>query len=331
MMVERYIVRSIPRLNTFFGGGIPKESMVHLYGPFQSGKTLLVYQLLYELVYQGLGNALYIDTEASFRSNFSDTVGRRFEERFGKGVRLCDVKLSRSVLMRGGKKLGVSEFKRELAAILDDLGILYDIEDLSDAVRLFTRKVDLVSDERGKKIIYLLDGVDLALALKILDIEAEVGRKGEKTEVKIKGLSDPVTSPLAKFIRKYRVSFLVIDSMGMLVKGLAVSLSDLPARAVVTNLIIGSLIRLASIYGLVVIATNHESRNPTGKGFHSFYGGNAFGYGFKYSLYLSKLGKGLRRLVAERSPILPEYSEYIDLKIGEDGFYEVESVDKDTG
>lgn len=331
VMVERYIIRSIPRINELFGGGLPRESMVHLYGPYQSGKTLLIYQLLYELTYQGLGNALYIDTEASFRSNFSDEMARRFADRFGARVKICDVSIGRSVLRRGGKRLKLSEFRRELAAILDELEIMYDIEDLSDATRFFVRSIDLVSGERGKRIIYLLDGVGIESVLKFLDIDADIERKGGKTEVKIKGLADPLTSPLSKFIRKYKISFLVLDSLGMLVKGLAVSLSDLPARAVVTNLIVGGLIRLASAYKLIVIATNHESRNPAGKGFHSFYGGSAIGYGFKYSLYLSRLGKNRRRLVAERSPLLPDYMYSIDLEIRDDGFYEVEEGAKDTG
>lgn len=330
-MVDRFIIRSLPKMNEFFGGGLPRESMVHLYGPYQSGKTLLIYQLLYELTYQGLGNALYIDTEASFRSNFSDELARRFVNRFGKGVKISDVSIVRSVLRRGGKKLNLSDFRKELAAILDELEIVYDIEDLSDATKFFMRSVDLVSGDRGKKIIYLLDGVDIATMLKLLDIDAEVERKGGKTEVKIKSLADPLSSPLAKFIRKYKVVFVVLDSLGMLVKGLAISLSDLPARAVVTNLIIGGLIRLASAHKLIIIATNHESKNPTGKGFHSFYGGNAVGYGFKYSLYLSKVGKGRRRLVAERSPLLPEYTYAIDLEIKEDGFYEVREDSEGSG
>ncbi len=322
-MVDRFIIRSIPKVNVLFGGGLPRESMVHIYGPFQSGKTFLIYQLLYELVYQGLGNALYIDTEASFRSNFSDELTMRFAKRFGSGVKISDVLITRGVLKRGGKKVRLSDFKKELAAVLDDLEYVYDLEDLSDAVKFFVRSIDLYSEERGKRLIYLLDNVDIGSMLRLLDIDAEVERKGGKTEVKIKGLSDPITSPLSKFIRKYKISFLVVDSLGMLVKGLAISLSDLPARAVVTNLIVGGLIRLASSYKLVVIATNHESKNPTGKGFHSFYGGNAIGYGFKFSLYLSKIGRGKRRLVAERSPLLPEYTHYVDLEIKEDGFYEI--------
>jgi len=40
-MVDRFIIRSIPKVNVLFGGGLPRESMVHIYGPFQSGKTFL--------------------------------------------------------------------------------------------------------------------------------------------------------------------------------------------------------------------------------------------------------------------------------------------------
>ncbi len=160
-----------------------------------------------------------------------------------------------------------------------------------------------------------------------LNIEAEVLRVGEKTEVKIKRVGDPVAGSLSKFIREYRIKFVVIDSLGMIVKGLAIGLADLPARAAVTNLIIGGLIRLASNYRLIIFATNHESRNPI-KNYYSFYGGNPIGYGFKYSLYLARKGVGRRSLVVERSPVLPERSLTIDLEIGDDGFYEVSEDDK---
>lgn len=319
-VVSRFLVNSLPRLNEAFLGGVGEESLIHIYGPYQSGKTLLLFQILYELVSRGHGNALFIDTEASFRNNFSRVMKNRFMDRFSLSLDILDVEVI--LYSRGSRRRkDFKSVRKVFEAILDELGLEYDDVDLDDAVRVFLKDVELSSKVR-KNVIYLLDNMSLDMMLSLLNIEAEVVRRGEKTEVKVRRVGDPLSGGLSKFIRKYRVKFLVLDSIGMLVKGLAIGLSDLPARAAVTNLIIGGLIRLASVYRLVIFATNHESRNPV-KNYHSFYGGNPIGYGFKYSLYLGRRGGGRRALVVERSPVLPDKDLSIELEIRDDGFYEV--------
>jgi hypothetical protein len=322
--IEHFLVNSIPLLNEVFRGGIGEESLIHIYGPYQSGKTLLLFQILYEFVSRGYGNALFIDTEASFRNNFSTEMKKRFENRFSYSVNILDVELVR---FSRRKKKELNEVKKIFEAIFGELDFPVDDNDLYMALKIFFKDIRLESSKR-KKAIYLLDNIGLKEFLYILNIRADIERVGGKTEVKIKELGDPIASSLSNFINKYGVKFLVIDSLGMLVKGLAVGLSDLPARASVTNLIIGGLIRLASHYKLIVFATNHESRNPVSN-LYSFYGGSPIGYGFKYSLYLARKGIGKRMLVVERSPIIAERSLVIPLEIREDGFYQAD-VDGDN-
>ena len=326
MSVKRYLITSLPRVNEVFRGGVGEESMIHIYGPYQSGKTLLIFQLIYELVSKGYGNALYIDTEASFRNNFSSEIRDRFKERFGVGVNIFDVLLERYVVSGRKRRKMESEVRKVFEAILDELGVEYSVEDLRDMLRVFLKSIELKAEKSRYPSIYLLDTIDLASLLSILNIDAEVSRVGEKTEVKIKRVGDPLVGSLSKFVREHGVKFIVIDSLGMLVKGLAIGLADLPARAAVTNLILGGLIRLTSSYRLIVFATNHESRNPI-RNYYSFYGGNPIGYGFKFSLYLAKRGVGRSSLIVERSPVLPEKSLSINLEIKDDGFYEVGDED----
>ena len=42
-MVNKYIIESIPGLNKVFMGGLGEEALIHIYGPYQGGKTILTY------------------------------------------------------------------------------------------------------------------------------------------------------------------------------------------------------------------------------------------------------------------------------------------------
>ncbi len=319
-MSRRYLINSIPKLNEIFNGGIPEESLIHIYGPFKAGKTYLILQLIYELVGKGFGNALYIDTEASVKSNFLNSLPNAFRERFKYDIKVVDVGLNKYVTGKSRKKYNERDIRNVFITVLNELGIEYDSEALKDAIRIFLKKHDLTASEKLKSnAIYVLDRIGVREFLSILDIEADVQKVGEKTEVKIRRLGDVSLSPLSRFIRDYSIKFMVVDSIGMLVKNLAISLSDLPARATVTNLIIGGLIRLASEYKLIIFVANHESRNPV-KQTYSFYGGSPIGYGFKYSLYLAISKDNRRVLIVDRAPHLAPHSLKIPLVIGDDGF-----------
>ncbi len=330
MLVKRYRLNTLPKLNYVFQGGLGEESMVHIYGPYQAGKTILTIQLIYEILSQDNVSALYIDVESSLKNNFivEDRLNA-FKERFKFEAKIASVgieKYARSSKRRDRKS--ISELKRIFETVLDELEIEYDKDDLTDALHVFLKQYELKVDKSEKKCIYVLDGIQLNDLYKLLDIDAEVSSIGQKIEIKVKRQGDPITSPLSKFIRKNNIKVIVIDSLGSLLKNLPTGLSDLPARAVALNLLLTSLMKLTTFYKLIVIVTNHESVNPTKDNIRIYYGGIAVGYSFKYSIHLARKGEK-RFIIVDRAPHIPDRSVKIELAINDDGFHEVTSENED--
>jgi hypothetical protein len=204
--------------------------------------------------------------------------------------------------------------------ILDELELQYDKVDLEDALKAFIKELQLRADSKKQNCLYLLTGIGLEDMFKLLDIEASISSVGDKLEVNVKYCGDPLKSPLSKFIRKYNIKLIVIDSLGSLIKNMPTKPQYLPARASALNLMLTSFMKMTAAYKLIILATNHESINPIGKGFPVFYGGISVGYSFKYSLHLTR--KGVNRiLIVERAPHLPDRSIKIPLTIGKDGFH----------
>jgi len=323
MKLKSYIIDSIPKLNEVFIGGITEGSMIHLYGPFQSGKSLLLIQILYEFVGKKFGNALYIDTEASIRNNFESIWLDRFRDRFKYEVSMEKVNIEKYTKAKGGKKKFLKEIKAIFEDVFTELNI--DVDDilLDRALRILTPNIVLSSEKsRFPNKIYILESVDLPTILTLLNIKADIKRVGDKIEVKIKGYEDVLSSPISIFIDKYKIKFLVIDSLGTLIKPLMSSLQDLPARANVTNMILTGLMRLVSDHKLIVFVSNHESKSPIKSSYYTFYGGSPIGYSFKYSIYLKRIGVGEREIIAYRAPHIPEKSWSLKLVIKDDGFHE---------
>lgn len=328
MLIKRYNLKSLPALNHVFQGGLGEESMIHIYGPYQAGKTILALQLIYEVLSQDDVSALFIDIESSLKNNFivKERI-KAFNDRFNHKIKIEPVIIEEYSKSKKRNKKSLNDLRRVFETVLDELEINYDKEDLIDALRVFLKEYELVAEGKGKKSIYILDGVQLIDLYKLLDINAELANVGNKVEIKVKGQRDPITSPLSKFIRKYDVKILVIDSLGSLLKNLPTGLSDLPARAVALNLLLTSLMKLTTFYKLIVIVTNHESINPMKEGIKIYYGGIAVGYSFKYSLHLTRKGEK-RLLIAERAPHIPDRSVKIDLALDIDGFHEADVNDK---
>ena len=329
-MLKRYIIDSIPRLNEVFIGGLREEAMIHIYGAFQTGKSLLTIQILYEMVGKNFGNALYIDTESSILNNFGDIWLDRFRERFKYDVKMVRVGINKYVKVKGGKKKFIRDVQAVIQDDLSDLGIEVEPHLLNRVLQILLPGTELYPyEDYRKNVIYVLDGVGIDSMLKILDVDAEVMRVGDKMEVKIKSYGDLYSSPLSLFINRYKVKFIVLDSLGSLIKPLLSSLQDLPARANITNIILNSLMRLVSKYNLIAFVLNHESKAPM-KNFHTFYGGASVGYGFKYNLYLKRVDKSVRELVVYRAPHLPELNWNIKLSIDEGGFHEYMEDSKES-
>lgn len=328
-MLKRFIIDSIPRLNEIFMGGLREESLIHVFGQFQSGKSLLTIQLLYEMVGKGFGNSLYLDTEASIINNFSENWMDWFKERFRNEVKMTRVRVDRFSSRSRERRKTAKEVAAALIEVLSDLKIKVEENLVDRVVELLLPYIELTPMETGRNMIYVLDGVSIDLALNILNIKADIKRKGDKMDVKILEYGDVESSPLSTFIHKYKVKFMVLDSLGNLFKPIQGGLQDLPARAGLISLVLNSFMRLASRHKLIIFVLNHESRNPA-KGNYTFYGGSSVGYGFKYSLYLRRLGESKRELIVYRAPHLPDGRWRIKLIIKEGGFYACEDDSKES-
>ena len=311
---------SIDGLNQVF----PEENSgglaIHIYGPPKVGKSILCYQLVYELVTGGYGNALYIDTEAAFTNAFQPVWVKRFKERFGKEITVEKVEVIKYARKRSDKR----EILKIFETVLNDLGISYSKMDLEKAIEIFLKKIEIKAPKQ-ENAVYVIEENDIIRLLSFLGIEAELDMSKEKMEFKVKKVIDIDASPLSKFIKEHNIKVVVVDSIGMVIKRLRSDLASLPARAQALNHFIGGLTALTSHYSLVFIATNHESKAP--QGFHSyFFGGSPVGYGFKFSFYMSS-NKEVRKLTLVRSPYHKDRAVEIELTLDEQGFREIKQDD----
>ncbi len=322
----KYLIRSIPKLNEFFMGGVGEGTLTHIYGRYQSGKSLLALQILYEWVSSGVGNALVIDSEHSFMDNFGYIWVDRFSRRFSSKVDLKTVVKARYSI-KGGKRKYLTEVRTILLDVFEDLGIDVDPVYLKKVLDYLLPKIELKSEDRGGRSIYVYNCSGIEDFASLIGYEAAL-KAGSKLSVSASRISDPSTSPLSLFMSKYKVKFLFVDSLGGLLKNYVFSLQDYPARAAILNIVLHTLATIADEYGLVVLVSNHESRSPANN-FTSFYGGSPVGYGFKYSLYLRMKSPNIRELIGYRSPHLPEAGWRLSLHLSDEGFKEYDKSDKE--
>ncbi len=331
-MSRRYIIDSLPNLNTFFMSGVGESTIAHIYGPFQSGKSLLIIQILSEWVSKGFGNALILDTEMTILNNFGKEWMDRFSKRFGKDVKMVP-SYTRKYTVKGGKKRYLNDVLTAIETVLHDLDIEIERPRLRKLLENIMPRYEIVPKEDGdiNNKIYLINIQDITYLFSLMDIEAKVSNEGQKMGFQIRYDRDISISPLASFISKYKIRFISLDSLGGLLKFRHYDLQDYPARASMLSSLLHSLARLASQYKLVIFVANHETRSPSNNPYISFYGGSSVGYGFKYTLYIRKKGKNMREITGYRAPHLPEMEYRLDVYIEEDGFHEVrEDGSKDS-
>jgi len=332
-MSKRYLIDSLRSLNEFFMDGVEAGTLAQIYGPFQAGKSLLILQMLYEWVSKGLGNALVLDTELSILNNFSRRWHDRFIKRFGREVSLNKVS-SRKYVVKGGKRRYLTDVTNVVLEVLSDLDIEVDrpvirrlLEQLIPEDELYPEK-----EADGLGHIFVCEIKDLSHLYRLMGLEANVTEEKDKIDIMVRHKTDLYASSLARFIEKYHIKFVSLDSLGGLIKTLTSMnrVQNFPVRASALNILLHNISRLANELELVVFVSNHESRSPINN-FYSFYGGSSVGYGFKYTLYLKRVKEYKRELIGYRAPHLPENAFNVLLKITEGGFYEVDKdADKDS-
>ncbi len=317
-MSRRLLIISIPRLNEVFMGGVAPSSMIHIYGRYQTGKSLLALQILYEWVSSGFGSALVLDSEHSFYNNFSKTWMERFAKRFGVEVEM--VRLSKEKYrVQGGKRRYLNDIRNVMMDVFGELGMEVDETYLRRVLEYLLPQVELRPERAVDRAIYVYEVSGVEGLAEILGMKSSVKVGSKKIEASMDRTTDLETSPLANFIRSAGVKFILLDSLGGLMKNYIFHLQDFPTRAAILNVMLHSLGTLASSHDLIVFVSNHESRNPT-TNYHSFYGGSAVGYGFKYVLYMRLEKDGYREVIGYRAPHMPEAGWRLRLRLDERGF-----------
>jgi len=326
-LVKRYLIDSIRQLNEFFMDGVEAGTLTQIYGPFQAGKSLLILQILYEWVSKGFGNALILDTEFSIMNNFSRRWLSRFSKRFGREVSFKQLTLKKYVV-QGGRRRYLNDITNVVIEVLTELDIQVDRPFIRRLLDHLIPNHELIPEDGGEGLgyIYILDVKGLTHLYELMGLESKVVDEDTKLDVVVRYRTDLYTSPLARFIEKYSVRFLSLDSLGGLVKSLASlnRIQNFPARASALNILLHNLSKLANEYGLIVFVSNHETKSPINN-FQTFYGGSSVGYGFKYTLYIKRIKDLRRELIGYRTPHLPENRFRVLLNIDEGGFHEVSS------
>lgn len=270
-------------------GGLPIGSALGIYGPFTSGKTILTLQLAFSVN----GNALFIDTEGSGYSYHYWT--QRLGELYNRPT---VVECVQTKLEEENKKVKLS------------------IQDISD------------SDE-GTFYVMDVRGLDKILALHGRPVKIQL--KGEKFSLSPREhwYSDIWDIPLAAFIQKHNIKYLVYDSISQPLAGLISERHNFPVRNNACNLWLTQAERLAEFYNLIVIGTHHETKDPTVPfSLPKALGGGAVGYNFKFQVYLGLLTQSpkesRRVLKINRHPYKPPFAERKLLMLTDNGFKEIE-------
>ena len=332
-MSKRYLIDSLKSLNEFFMDGVEVGTLAQIYGPYQAGKSLLILQILYEWVSKGFGNALILDSELSILNNFRRRWKDRLSKRFGKEISLDRVS-SRKYVVKGGKKRYLNDVANVVIEVLSELDIEVDRPVIRRLLEQLLPQHELYPEDGGDGLghIYVCEVRDLAHLYQLMGLEANITEEKDKIDIIVRHNTDLYTSPLARFIEKYHIKFVSLDSLGGLIKTLTSMnrVQNFPVRASALNILLHNISRIANELGLIVFVSNHESKSPMNN-FYSFYGGSSVGYGFKYTLYLKRVKEFKRELIGYRAPHLPEGAFKVILEIEEGGFYEVnEGTDKNS-
>lgn len=279
--------------------GLPVSSILGLFGPRASGKTILSIQLGFDVMSQldDGGNVMYIDTEGNYHAFVS------WIDRFSKVYGIdCDM-ISGSY----NKDDGV-EFE--------------DDDSESDSCKFYV--VDI------RDIENLLSFVGTGLSLDVQKSKIDVT---PDPDTWVSRFED---SELGILLADKGICYMVLDSISNPLKKFPTQQQNFPARATTGYNILLQLQQAAKIYSMPVVCITHQSNNPTRTWERpNFAGGMAIGYNFKFNLFMSrkrtqrttktlKRSSNVAEVWIERAPDKPAWDEsgYVEIELTEDGFME---------
>ena len=316
-------------------GGLATGTITQVFGEKALGKSIFSFQAACSVASTG-GSAIVLDTEQSYASYLVPYRLKGMGERFGKEIRVSDLKLERTV-RAAGKKKGASrgELLAALGGTLDRLGVAYSAAHLAPIADMLSPSfsVETPSKEPSVFVLQAPDVVDL-LNLHGVDATKEVS-PGGRVELRLR--QTPVyQSVLHEIIRETGAKLLVYDSISAPFKASFPSTQDLPARSAGLAMILSHAQRLCVEFGIAVLVISHVSIDPIKAWNRRPYGGIILGHEAKFSLELTKAGakrhgesedvdrdesSNARTFWVARHPALPDYEAHALSELDEHGFH----------
>jgi hypothetical protein len=335
-MSERVSTGS-PDLDGLLDGGMPRSSLVQLFGLKALGKSILSFQTAVKNAAEGHSSVI-VDTELGYINNIVPHWLGPLNDRFKSDAKVVKVEARRTYDDSKKKRSSEAFLREALANVLRQAQLSPTEQQLTEALNVFAPGLKLEAKEEAGTCIYVVEApalVDL-LSLHGLKVEIMVS-EGGRVEVRLQphGFSDPQFSPLGRFLAEREATFLVYDSISAPMKAVFAGTQDLPARSSSLALLLGQVQRICNSLSLSVLAVNHITVHPINPAWSHPYGGLIVGYDFKYVFHLEKApseskleevplanpgSKGNRLVWAYRHPRLEEYGSASLLQLDEDGF-----------
>lgn len=321
-------------------GGLATGTITQVFGEKALGKSIFSYQAACSVAASG-HSAVILDTEQSYSSYLIPYRRGGMDKRFGKEIRIADLKLQR-VTKSSGKKKAVSrsEIITNIASALDRLGVSYSDAHLGPIADILcpSFEVDLPTDGPSIFILQAPQVTDL-LNLHGVDASIEVS-KGGRVELRQKQ-TPTYESVIHTIIRDSGAKLLVYDSISAPFKSAFPNTQDLPARSAGLAMILSHAQRLCVDFGIAVLAVSHVSIDPMNPWNRRPYGGIILGHEAKFSMELTRskakrTSRGDAPPEAEnqddmtdqgrafwiaRHPAMAEYSRFGYANIDDEGFH----------
>jgi len=326
-------------VDTLTDGGLATGTITQIFGEKALGKSIISFQAACATVASG-ASAIVLDTEQSYSSYLMPYWKGSMGRRFGKEVKVADVKAERVPKSeKKNKAVTRGQLITELGSTLNRLGVAYTESHLSSIANTLSPEFDVKLEEgAGPSVIVMqVPEVTDLLSLHGIDAAKEVSAGG-RVELKLRS-TPTYQSVLHQIIRKTGAKLLVYDSISAPFKASFPATQDLPARSAGIAMLLSHSQRLCVEFGIAVLVISHVSIDPINAWDRNPYGGVILGHDAKFSLELTKAtatrnSKGnplpinpeeesgsAKAFWVARHPAMAEYTRFGYAKIDEDGFH----------
>jgi len=345
-MEEKVVVPRLDRLatgcaavDTLTDGGLATGTITQIFGEKALGKSIISFQAACATVAAG-ASAIVLDTEQSYSSYLMPYWKGSMGRRFGKEVKVVDLKAERVPKSeKKSKTVTRGQLITELGSTLNRLGVAYTDSHLSSIANTLSPEFDVKLEEVSGPSVMVMQVPEVTDLLNLHGVDAakEVSGGG-RVELRLRS-TPTYQSVLHQVIRKTGAKLLVYDSISAPFKSSFPMTQDLPARSAGIAMILSHSQRLCVEFGIAVLVISHVSIDPINEWDRTPYGGVILGHDAKFSLELTKAtatrnSKGnplpinpeeeagsAKAFWVARHPAMAEYSKFGYAKIDEEGFH----------